>query len=329
MSPKNIAIAIVIIAVIVIAGLAFNKYTTQEITDPKQTRLQKVKIGYNLIFNSSFVKIGQEKGFFKDIGIEIEPIEYQNGNQLAEALVRGEVDVVCCSGVVAGLDTEIVSPGKIKLFTTLDDSDNFPWNRVLVKNESPIKSIKDLSGKKVAVFPGSIAAPTFKKYLEKNSVDISKLETVPTPAPNQIPGLESGSVDALWAYDPTGIIALNSGKYREIDNALYSKLNSKSASGAGFISTKFVKEKPILAKNIVKAIDRSHKYVRENQNEARALSGQWLKFDTNVLNKLKILNHFENSKIDINRTQEYVDFLYEIGIIKQKVNVSEMFYRAE
>jgi ABC-type nitrate/sulfonate/bicarbonate transport system substrate-binding protein len=333
MSPKNIikniAIAIVIIAVIVIAGLAFNKYTTQEITDPKQTRLQKVKVGKVPTFDSLYLKVGEVKGYFTESGLDVEPIEYQSGNQLVDALVRGDVDAVCCSGIVAGLDAQVASPDKIKIFTVQDDSGGVDWNKLIVKNESTIKSIQDLAGKKVAVFPGSIAAPTFKKYLEKNNVDISKLETVPTPAPNQITALESGSVDALWAYDPNGVVALSTGKYRQTDNSIYYKLNSKSSSGAGFISSKFINEKPVLASKFVKATSKSFKFIQENNSESKTISASLFKYEPDVVAKLNLAYYFENSKIDINRTQEYVDFLYEIGIIKQKVNIAEMFYRAE
>jgi ABC-type nitrate/sulfonate/bicarbonate transport system substrate-binding protein len=325
---KNIAIAI-IIALIILAGFAVNKYSTKESPQSVQGQLQKVKVGKVPTFDSLYLRVGEVKGYFKDGGLDVESVEYQSGNQLIEALVRGDVDIVCCSGIVAGLDAQVVTPNKIKLFTTQDDSRGLDWNKLVVKNESTLKSIQDLSNKKIAVFPGSTAAPSFQKYLEKNGIDISKVEIIPTPAPNQIAALESGSVDALWAYDPNGVIALSSGKYRQIDSSIYFKLNPKSASGAGFIGVKFISEKPELASKFVKAFDYSQKFIREDIVESKTIAANLFKYESGVIDKLNLAYYFENSKIDIARIQEYVDFLNELGIIKQKVNVTEMFYRAE
>jgi ABC-type nitrate/sulfonate/bicarbonate transport system substrate-binding protein len=250
-------------------------------------------------------------------------------NQMTDALVRGEVDIVCCGAITSGLDVEINSPGKLKMFTTLDDSKGLPWNRLLVKNESSIFRLKDLENKKVTTFASSYAVPIFKKYLEQNSVDLSKVEIIPTTPQNQLAALESGSVDVMFANEPIPSIALSSGKYREIDNAIQHKQNPKSSAGAGFISTKFINQNPKLAKGVIKAIDQSHLWIQQNPEETKTLTGDWLKYDPKITYNLQLPTQFESTKVDLQKTQEFVDSLTELGIIKQNVNVSEMFYRAQ
>lgn len=196
-----------------------------------------------------------------------------------------------------------------------------------MKNNSSISNLKDLEGKKIGVFPGSLATPIFKKYLEQNGVDTIKIEITPLAVAAQLPALESGSIDALFAYEPTATNALEKQSVKVIDTAIYAKQNPNASTGAGYIATKFINENPDQAKKFVQAMDKAHKFMYDNPTEAVSFQTKYTKIDPKIAAKAAFPDYYQNTELNIEAIQSYTDFLADIGAMKQKVVVKDLVYK--
>jgi len=315
------SILILILATVSIFYITNSKSTTS--TTPEKT----IKMGYTKTSANLNVFVAQENQYFKDRGLNVDLVEFQSSNDIINALIRGDLDSGCCAGITAVFDTYKTNPDKLKLFTISDDSKMKPWNHLIIKQNSDVQTLEDLEGKKVGVFPGSNATPIFKEYLKSKDVDVAKVELVQIPAANQLQTLESGEIEALWAYEPITSIALDKTGFRVIDQSIFAKVNPKANMAAGYISTDFIQKYPNQAKRFVEAMDQANTFMAQNPTKASSFLSKYTSIDSKLADKVQFVDFTTNAKADPESLQATADFLASIGVIKQKIQVRDLIYR--
>src|SRR6185295_15959993 len=83
-----------------------------------------------------------------------------------------------------------------------------PFDSIIVPQNSSLQTLADIQGKKVGVFPGSTGTNVLKYTMRKKGLDPSQTTFLQLTGANQLSALESGSIDALFAYEPTFTIAM-------------------------------------------------------------------------------------------------------------------------
>ena len=145
--------------------------------------------------------IAQEKGWFKDAGIEVDLLWFEYGPSM-EAYGAGKVDAVMLTNgdaLVTG-----ATGGKNVMILVTDYSNG---NDMVVAAPG-IASLKDLKGKKIGVEVGLVDHLLLLNGLKKAGLKESDVELVPTPT-NQIPQvLASGQVSAVAGWQPNSGAAL-------------------------------------------------------------------------------------------------------------------------
>src|SRR3989338_8430644 len=318
MKNTKLFITILIISLIVV-GVFF-------VFSPKQEEQKVVKIGYLPIMASLPLYVAQENNYFVEQGVQIETTQLQSSNQLVDALVRGDIDIVVETSAVPALIAETIDSGKLKIFSASDITPETPFDSLIVKTGSSLNSLKDLEGKKIGVFPGSTATNLLKKFLSDNNVDTSKIEFIQIVPANQLPALYEGSIDVLHAYEPTTAIALESGNAKLLYSSIYAKQLNHNPQGIALISTKFISENPNLAKKTIEAFNQASDFITENDSETRELVIKYVKVEKNVPNNVVFLYMSRSDKINEDALQSYADMLYDIGEMENKINVRRMLY---
>ncbi|MGW2548249.1 ABC transporter substrate-binding protein [Kitasatospora sp. NPDC001574] len=128
----------------------------------------------------------------------------------AQALSADQLDVA--QGSITSAVAALAQKPGFKLFAqTAPDG---VGEGILVKNDSPVKTVQDLVGKKVAVSQGGTSEYLLLKALEKNGVPTDKVERVYLRADQTSGVFNSGQVDAwaTWNTFSTPSIA-NSGSH--------------------------------------------------------------------------------------------------------------------
>jgi NitT/TauT family transport system substrate-binding protein len=145
--------------------------------------------------------IAQEKGWFKDAGIEVELLWFEYGPSM-EAYTAGKVDAV----MVTNGDALVTGAGGAK--NTMILVTDYSNGNDMVVAAPGITSLKDLKGKKIGVEVGFVDHLLLLNGLKKAGLSESDLELVPTPT-NQIPQvLASGQVSAVAGWQPNSGAAL-------------------------------------------------------------------------------------------------------------------------
>lgn len=318
-SSKNympFALAAVVLALIIGSAVYFQL--------PQSERV--IKIGYLPILASLTLYVAQENSYFDEQGIKIETIQLQSSNQLVDALLRGDIDVVPESSVIPVLAVETLDSGKIKIFSVSDATLETPFDSLVVKKDSELNTLNDLENKKIGVFPGSTATNLLKKFLSDKGIDISKIEFVQIIPPEQLPALFADSVDVIHSYEPTTTIALESGETRKLYGSIYAEQLNHNPAGVGLISTKFIKENPDLAKKTIDAFNKASDFIKQSDAETRKIIPKYIKVEQNVADKVVFLYMSRSDEINKDATQAYADMLFELGELKTKLDVSGLFY---
>ncbi|MFF4339176.1 NrtA/SsuA/CpmA family ABC transporter substrate-binding protein [Kitasatospora sp. NPDC001540] len=112
----------------------------------------------------------------------------------AQALNADQLDVA--QGSITSAVAALAQKPGFKLFAQTEPDE--AGEGILVKNDSPIKEVKDLVGKKVAVSQGGTSEYLLLKALEKNGIPADQVQRVYLRADQTSGVFNSGQVDA-WA----------------------------------------------------------------------------------------------------------------------------------
>lgn len=160
---------------------------------------QKPLRPYTLILD--FVPTGEyvphytalEKGYYREEGLDVKILRGQGSGDTIKRIAagQGEVGIADISALIAARANTDVAVKAIALWYRR------PPHGIFVRSDSPIKSSKELEGKKLAISPGNshqILWPVFEKLsgLKPNSVTWVTMDAASMP-----PALIRGAVDAV------------------------------------------------------------------------------------------------------------------------------------
>ena len=173
----------------------------------------KVAVPQRGAWDTSFTELGVGQGFFQKQGLDIQITYTQGGASNEQAVISGSVDIAVATGFL-GILAAYVKGAPVRIISP--EATGAPDIFWYVKADSPIKSMKDLHGKTVSFSePGSSSNLILLTLLREAGVTDAK--TVPVgAAPNGLPQVMTGQIDASWSTPPTGLKELQANEIRII-----------------------------------------------------------------------------------------------------------------
>lgn len=160
-----------------------------------------LKIAYSDWPGWTALAIAEQKGWFKEAGVDVELLWFEYGPSM-EAFSAGKVDAVTMTNGDA-LVTGATGAKNVAILVT----DYSNGNDMIVARPG-INSVKELKGKKIGIEVGFVTHLLLLNALQKNGLTEADVTLVPTPT-NQTPQvLASGQVDAIGAWQPNSGEAL-------------------------------------------------------------------------------------------------------------------------
>jgi NitT/TauT family transport system substrate-binding protein len=295
----------------------------------------KFRIGYWPIAAGLPFYVALERGFFKDAGVDVEPLKFAGAQQVMEAMLSGRADGSANGTGSANLAIgEIASPGLFKIIVSNPSNARNVLDEFLVAKESPIKSIAELKGKKVGSGPGVQNVTLCKTVLERSGV--TDATVVELPIGQHVASIAAGQIDAVYTLEPTGTVGRLSGTTRMLEAGVIAKyiLGDPMApwfGGSASLTTDFIGKHPDETKKYIAAYARGVDFVRKQPNEAR----QYLKGYTAIEGPLTaevplaaytVYNEFTPS--DVEMFQKFFDLFTAKKIFEKRVLVEPMLYKA-
>jgi sulfonate transport system substrate-binding protein len=181
------------------AGLALAALAVALASGAAQAQDKVVRIGFQKYGNLILLKgKGGLENKLAPLGFKVEWKEFPSGPPLLEALNVGAIDLGH-----AGEAPPIFGQAAGAPFLYVAHEPPAPKGEaILVPKDSPIKTVADLKGKKVALNKGSNVHYLLVKALEKAGVEYSEIEPAFLAPADARAAFERGAVDAWVIWDP-------------------------------------------------------------------------------------------------------------------------------
>lgn len=196
---KLLAICLTVLALAMLAGCG----TTKQADTKKE--MQPLTIGLMPDTDSLPFIIAQEKGFFREEGIEVNIEQYKSAMDRDSALQSGNLDGAVSDMLAVAFAKSGGFDVKVTSFT--DGS-----YKLIASKDSGIKDVKGLAGKDVSVSRNTIIEYVTDQILAKENMDGDSINKVIIPQiPTRLEMLQNGKLAAATLPEPMASIAVHNG----------------------------------------------------------------------------------------------------------------------
>lgn len=327
---KNKLVFLVAVIVLLLSGFWYVGKQKEEV---KSVEANKVKIAYLPVVQALPLYLALEKGYFKEAGIEAQPVKFEAPNQIIDALLSGQVDFGSPStamGITA--ISQAKKPNTLKIFAlnggvTPNNIDNV----LLVRKNSGLMSVKDLKGAKLGILPGIQFRTIVRHILKTEGIDMDKdVDIVELAVPLQLQALASGKIDAVLSLEPVGVI----GRSKEIARDLVLWPINKYISdpwygGGGVVNAKFADNNPDITEKVLRVFDKAIKEIGSDPESARKFLKNYTPLTKEQIESVpmpiwKMYTGFVDS--DVKALQKFFDIFIRYGVIKERVEARSLIY---
>jgi NitT/TauT family transport system substrate-binding protein len=268
------------------------------------------------------IYLGKEKGFFRDhdINLTLEPAE--GGVETVPSVLSGHQQfgfsnvVTLLLAQAQGLPVKVVTNG---INSTGADGKDFA--ALMVDGDSPIKTVADLAGKRVAVNTlANVVELSVRASALKADIDPDSIEYVKLAFPEQPAALAEGRVDAVFVVEPFQQIVLAQGGRRLASS--YVDAARDLSVAMYFTSEQLMGENPDLVRRFTEAMEESLRYADSHPDEARSILSTYTQISPDLISKLTL----PSWPTEINResVQAMADLSLSEGVLPNKADVADL-----
>jgi ABC-type nitrate/sulfonate/bicarbonate transport system substrate-binding protein len=273
--------------------------------------------------------VAARKGFFEKEGLNVEVKFVSSGSEIPAGMAGGTIPMAIASWtnpmamVANGVPTRILA-------STTDIS---AAQQLVVRKDGPIKTPKDLEGKKLALTRIGLVMSILEKMCKEYGCDVSKITLVNMLPQEIVLAFQRGDVDAIQTWEPWAIYATQQGGrvlLSATDSFVAGKEGKKRIDGvyaAVFASDDFVRKNPKTVQAALRALKNAGEWLEANRDEAAEIVGK----DINIP-KPVVLATFSKIRNDVSMTADWAAefdekarYLAELKELKKLTSAKEVF----
>jgi len=223
-------------------------------------------------FNFYMLDAGIDLGIFRKYDLDIERIDVEGGAKLHQAMAAGSLDIALGGG------TDLLFAAKGSPEKAVAVLGTAPANlAVLVRGDSPIKTIEDLKGKKVAATTvGSLTSWFAQEIARREGWGVDGVTLVYLGGnESMLAGLATKTVDAVSGSLEVGHIRGAQGKYRMIVKG--GAFVHDFVASVIYASNATIAERPDALRRFLKGWFETVAYLRSHKQEAIPLMAKIMK----------------------------------------------------
>ncbi|MFS0638839.1 sulfonate ABC transporter substrate-binding protein [Mesobacillus foraminis] len=286
---------------------------------PEKENDKVIHIGYQKFGTLNILKADKSLDeSLKKKGFSVQWTEFPAGPQLLEALNVGSIDF----GHTGEAPPIFAQAAEAPLIYFANEPPNPNGEAIIVPENSPIESLKDLKGKKIGLNKGSNVHFLLVKALEEAGIPYDEIETAFLPPADARAAFVKGDIDAWVIWDPFLADAELTAKARIIANA-----KDLAANREFFLSSEsFADKNPDVLEIIYEEVKETEKWVSENPEEAAEFLSPQIGMDVETLERVLTRRSFGLEKVTeevLNDQQKIADQFYELQLIPKKINVKD------
>lgn len=250
---------------------------------------KEIRLDYAYYSPTSLVlkRFGWLEEAVKPAGIEVKWTQSLGSNRALEFLNSGSIDFGSTAGLAAVLSRANGNPIRAVYVYSRPE-----WTALAVPKDSPIRSVAELKGKRIAATKGTDPYLFLLRSLQEAGLSRSDVEIVHLQHPDGRVALEQKRVDAWAGLDPhLAASELEAGSkliYRNVNFNTYGFLN---------VSESFAKRYPEQVRNVITAYERARRWVLANPDEAAKILAEEAKLNLAVAQLQLKRTDFSNPRI--------------------------------
>ncbi|WP_030856009.1 ABC transporter substrate-binding protein [Streptomyces sp. NRRL S-37] len=281
-----------------------------------------VTVGLIPIVDVAPLYLGQKKGFFSERGLKLEFSSAQGGAAIVPGVASGQfafgfsnmtsLMIARSNNVpVKAVANGIASTGVV----------GKDFEALTVKDDSPIRSAKELEGRKVAINTlKNINETAVRASVRKAGGDPDKVELVELAFDQMPAALDGGRIDAAMVVEPA-LATIKSQGGREIASPMID-IAPELTVAMYFTSVKYAQENPETVKKFQEATAESLAYADSHPDEVREIVTTYTKIPADVLAKVTLPKWpAEPNRASI---EELAELGAEDGLFKQNPDLDEL-----
>jgi NitT/TauT family transport system substrate-binding protein len=288
-----------------------------------QTTETTIRVGVQPLVDVAPLYLGITKGFFKQEHLSVEPVMAQGGGAVTAAVISGDQQfgygniVSMMLAVSRGLPLEVVADGSQSI------ADGHHANvAMVVLAEGPIRTMRDLQGKTVAVNAlKTMSELMIRDVLERRGVDISQIRFVEIPNADMTSAIESKRVDAALEAEPY----LSAGKSALLRRLFepYDEYASKVTLATYFTTRQYALDHQDVVVRFKRAMIRSLSYAQANLDEVRRIIPTYTKLDSATVSGMALVGW--SPQIDMPSVRALQRSMLKYEWIPKALDIDAMF----
>lgn len=278
-----------------------------------------LRIGYQKYGTLTILKaLGSLDKALGEQGIAIKWVEFPAGPQLLEGLNVGSIDF----GTVGEAPPIFAQAAGAPLVYVGNEPPAPESEAILVPHDSPIRSVADLRGKKVALNKGSNVHYLLVKHLEKAGVAYRDVQVAYLTPADARAAFERGSVDAWVIWDPFQAAA-----EQQLGARVLADGRGLANNYQFFLASRdYFQRHPQVIETLLKEIRRGDLWARDNQQASVELLQPVLGLERPVveLAARRLAYGVEPVTREVLRHQQQIaDAFYALKLIPRKLDVQQ------
>lgn len=261
------------IAAITIAVGLFLLFRPAESAGPKKTVQARcdVTIGYSRLRISTPIFVAQDKGYFKDAGVNVCLQPYETAQPMMQALVEGKIDLAGYTALPITFNGMLRSQKKLRFVTAMIEDQDHRISYLLVPAQSSLNSVAALKGKRIGILPTIAYQKWIEAILKRAGIRPTDVVIQQVEPGIQVQALKNGGIDALFTGDPVATAALLGGAARLLTNEVEvpAVMGGPIIFGSFNVSDGWARQHPKRYLAIVTALDRAVAFTVSNQAAAK------------------------------------------------------------
>jgi sulfonate transport system substrate-binding protein len=259
---------------------------------------------------------------FKPLGIEIKWVDFQFGPPLLEAINAGSVDF----GYVGDAPPIFAQAGGAGIRYVAAVKSDGNTQAIIVPRDSPIKTLADLKGKRIAFGKGSSAHNLLVAALEKAGIAWNDITPAPLAPADATAAFVKGSVDAWSIWDPYLALA----ELKENVRVIAFDKDVHKPNAFYIARADFVEKYPALVAQLNSVFAAEGRWADSHHEEVAKAQAEATGVDIEAIKRFVDRSNYRVVPIDddVIRSQQVVaDRFARLGLIPKPVNVADIVWR--
>jgi NitT/TauT family transport system substrate-binding protein len=209
--------------------------------------------------------VAHDQGYYRDAGLDVTITAGKGSGNTAQLVANKATQIGFADGYAAS--NGIAKGMEIKTVASVYRGNP---SAIMVLDDSPIKTPKDLEGRTLAMIAGSGQFQQWPAFVKGAGLDAAKIKIVNLTPPSLGPALISGQVDAIGGYVQSYVPIIELRGQKKVRSFWFSDYGVNVVSNGIIAHQDLIKSDPDLLRAFVPASIKGFLYARQHPDEAAA-----------------------------------------------------------